>query len=327
MNAPKAFQFPDELPPEVEGAEEELDIQIVDDTPPEDKGREPMPPEVVKELEDDDLGEYSEKVAKRLKQMKKVWHDERREKEAAKREAQEATTFAQTVVEENRGLKKRMGAGEKVFISEVTKAAESELITAREKLRAAIEGGDAEAIATQTEAVADAKARVRETSQLRPSLQEEEEGVKPTTQTQPAAAPVTVDPKAKAWQDSNTWFGDDEEMTALALGLHAKLVKSGTAASSDEYYDQINKTMRKRFPEYFKDENPEKPEKPEEPASRQQEKPAQTRRPATPVAPATRTTAPRQVRLTSSQVALAKRLGVSNEAYARQVLKLSSQEK
>ncbi len=320
------FKFPDEAGVEVDVTKpgddkEPLDIQIEDDTPEADKGRTAMPAEIVKNLEDDDLEEYSEKVKGRMSQLKKVWHDERRGREAAERQVEEATKFAQIQVTENQNLTKRLGVGEKVFISEVTKAADAELATARTKLRAAIEENDSEAIAVAQEALTDAKLRIREVSQLRPSLQDEEEGVKATPQTQPVAAPVTTDPKAEAWKTSNKWFGDDEEMTALALGLHAKLVKSGVTASSDDYYDQINKTMRKRFPDYFEDNGSEKPDE-TSPTTRQQEKPATTRRPATTVAPATRTTAPRQVRLTSSQLAIAKRLGLTPDAYAREVIKL-----
>jgi hypothetical protein len=125
-----------------------------------------------------------------------------------------------------------------------------------------------------------------------------------------------VDPKAAAWREKNTWFGADEEMTALALGLHEKLVRSGVDPRSDEYYRRVNDTMRKRFPEAFDDA-----EEDEQPQTKQAQKPARTK-PANVVAPVTRGTAPRQVRLTPTQVAIAKRLGLSNEQYARELMKL-----
>jgi hypothetical protein len=135
----------------------------------------------------------------------------------------------------------------------------------------------------------------------------------------PAPQPVS-DPKAEAWKDKNPWFGTDEEMTALALGLHEKLVRSGVDPRSDDYYDRVNATMRKRFPDYF-DAEVEQEEKPTQ--TREAEKPTRTK-PANVVAPVTRGTAPRQVRLTPTQVAIAKKLGLSNEQYARELMKLET---
>ena len=128
-----------------------------------------------------------------------------------------------------------------------------------------------------------------------------------------------VDPKAEAWREKNTWFGVDEEMTALALGLHEKLVRSGVDPNTDEYYRRVDETMRKRFPEAFDDA-----EEDEQPQTKQAQKPARTNKPATVVAPVTRGTAPRQVRLTPTQVAIAKKLGLSNEQYARELMKLEN---
>jgi hypothetical protein len=120
------------------------------------------------------------------------------------------------------------------------------------------------------------------------------------------------DNKALAWQEKNEWFGQDEEMTSLALGLHEKLVRSGISPSSDEYYRRIDSTMQKRFPENFGD------------ATLDEEKPAERTKPSTVVAPATRSTAPKKVRLTKTQVALAKKFGLTPEQYARETLKLEN---
>jgi len=273
---------------------------------------------MVEELESDDLEEYSDKVKKRLGQMKKVWHDERREKERAQREKEEAIRFAVIRENENRQLKQRLGNGEKAYIQEVTKAANNDLGVAKERLKQAYEGGDAEKIADAQEALTEAKLRIKQYENFKPSLQEEDSGVQPTQQYQvpPAPQPV-IDQKAEAWKDKNPWFGTDEEMTALALGLHEKLVRSGVDPRSDDYYDRVNATMRKRFPDYFNEEVEE--EKPTQ--TREAEKPARTK-PANVVAPVTRGTAPRQVRLTPTQVAIAKKLGLSNEQYARELMKL-----
>ena len=313
------FKFPDEIEAEASQAEvvkdDDIKIEIEDDTPPEDRGRKPLPKEVVNELENDDLEDYSEKVKKRLSQMKKVWHDERREKERAFREREEALRFAQLREQEIKQLKNRLGNGEKAYIQEVTKAASNELAVAKDKLKQAYESGDPGLIADAQEMLTDAKLKVKQYENFRPSLQEERSGVQPTQQYQVPTAPQPVaDPKAEAWKDKNPWFGTDEEMTALALGLHEKLVRSGVDPRSDDYYDRVNATMRKRFPDYFEDEPTQ---------TREAEKPARTK-PANVVAPVTRGTAPRQVRLTPTQVAIAKRLGLSNEQYARELMKLEN---
>ena len=321
------YKFPDEIDQEKaaaetkEAAEDEFKVEVIDDTPPEDRGRKPLPKDIVDELEKDDLEEYSDKVKKRLSQMKKVWHDERREKERAAREKEEAIRFAQQQYEENRRLKQRLGVGERAFIQEVTKAANNELSVAKDRLKQAYEAGDSEKIAEAQESLTDAKLRLQQYARFQPTLQAQESGVQPSQQVQaPQASAPVIDPKAEVWRQKNPWFGVDEEMTALALGLHAKLERSGVDLRSDDYYRQIDSTMRKRFPDYF-DEEVEQEEKPTQ--TREAEKPTRTKQ-ANVVAPVTRSTAPRQVRLTPTQVAIAKKLGLSNEQYARELMKLEN---
>jgi len=306
------YKFPDEQDSKATDNADDFSIEVIDDTPEQDKGRKPLPKDIVEELDKDDLEEYSDKVKKRLSQMKKVWHDERRAKEEATREREEAVRFANAQVEENKKLRQRVGTGEKLFVQEITKSANSEVEAAKAKLKHAYESGDVDLITSAQDSLTDAKLKVREYERYRPSLQEEESPV----QTTPEQTRQTnqVDPKALAWQKENTWFGTDEEMTALALGLHEKVVKGGLDPRSDEYYDRINSTMRKRFPEYFGEEKS---------APQETERPT-PRKPANVVAPATRSTAPRQVRLTASQVALAKKLGLTPEAYARELIKLEN---
>ena len=310
------FKFPDEQPADApaEKVEPEFEIKIEDDTPPQDRGRAPMPKEVVEELDKDDLEEYSDKVKKRLGQMKKVWHDERRAKEAAFREKEEALRFAQMREQEIRQLKQRLGNGEKAYIQEVTKAANTDLAAAKERLKQAYDSGDSEKITDAQEALTDAKLKIKQYENFRPSLQEEERSVENTQQYQAPPAQPVADPKAEAWRANNPWFGVDEEMTALALGLHEKLVRSGVDPRSDDYYDRVNATMRKRFPETFEEEQTQ---------TKEAEKPSRTK-PANVVAPVTRSTAPRKITLTPTQVALAKRFGLSNEQYAREVMKLEN---
>ena len=320
-----AFKFPDEQ--EQTNTEEvkadspdlELEVEVIDDTPAQDRGREPLPKEVVKELEEDELDEYSEKVQRRLKQMKKVWHDERREKERAAREREEALRYAEAIVTENRQLKQKLGTGEKLFVDEMTKAAQTEIATAKDKLRQAYESGDPALIADAQEALTDAKLKLKDYQRYTPTLQAEEKGVEINTeQTQAQPQNRTADPKAEAWRARNTWFGAPgrEDMTALAWGLHAMLVQSGVDPSSDEYYRRVDETMRKRFPEAFEDTQTQ-------PTEVEVEKPA-PRKVANVVAPATRSTAPKKVRLSQSALALAKRLNLTPEQYAKEVMKLEN---
>lgn len=304
------YKFPDEVEVEVEP---DIRVEVIDDTPPQDRNREPLPKELVEELEKDDLEEYSDKVKKRLGQMKKVWHDERRAKETASREKDEALRFAQSAYEENKQLKQRLGAGEKLFVEEVTKSANSEVAAAREQLKQAYEAGDADKIADAQEAMTDAKLKLKDYQRFKPALQETETSVERKPE-QAQTRQQATDPKAESWREKNTWFGADEEMTALALGLHEKLVRSGVDPRSDDYYQRVDETMRKRFPENFEEEQTQ---------TKDAGKPA-PRKAANVVAPATRSTAPKQVRLSASQAAIAKRLGLTNEAYAREVIKLEN---
>jgi hypothetical protein len=259
---------------------------------------------MVQELEEDELEEYSEKVKTRLKQMKKVWHDERREKESALREQQEAVNLAQNLVEENKKLKSRLTEGEKSLISTATSAAELEMEMAKRAYKEAYDSGDSDKIVETQEKLNNAGYRLQRLKGYRPPLQEENNSV----QNQPtqAAAP-RLDQKTDSWRKQNTWFGQDEEMTATALGLHQKLEKQYGAQyiGTDEYWNTVNKTMQRRFPEYFGDEEPEKPQ----------------RTAATVVASASRSTAPKKIVLKQSQLALAKKLGLTPEQYAREYAK------
>ena len=307
------FKFPDEVEDKAEEIQqaEEIKIEVVDDTPPQDRNRAPMPKEIVKELEEDGLEEYSEKVQKRLSQMKKVWHDERREKEREAREKAEAIRYAQQILDENKQLKQKLGQGQKALLTEATRSATNDFSVAKDKLKAAYESGDAEQITAAQEALMDAKIRIKDFEKYKPALQETEDGVQPQQQVkQPNSS---VDPKAEAWREKNTWFGANKGMTAFALGLHEELLESGVNPRSDEYYAAVNDNMKKRFPEYFEEEPIQNTEK--------EEKPAPRTKATNVVAPVTRSSAPKQVRLTPSQVALAKRLGITPEAYAKEVMK------
>ena len=305
------YKFPHEADKPESDNPDDVKIEIVDDTPEQDRGRQPLPKNIVEDLENDDLEEYSDKVKKRLSQMKKVWHDERREKEKYSREREEAIRYAQNAYEENKQLKQRLGAGERVLAEEFTKSATNDVTVARNSLKSAYESGDPEKITEAQEALTDAKLRMKDVERFKPSLHEEDNQVQRNQQVQQPAVPV--DPKAETWRERNQWFGSNKSMTAFALGLHDELVESGVDPRSDDYYRRVDSTMKKRFSDYFDDaDNTDADDKPA------------PRRASTVVAPATRSSAPRQVRLTASQVALAKKLGLTPEAYAREVMKLEN---
>ena len=293
--------------------QDELDLEIEDDTPPQDKGRDPLPQEVVEELEKDNLDDYSERVKQRMAQLKKVWHDERRAKEAADRERQEAIRFAQQIADENKKLKSSLSSGEETYIQTLKTGLENQLNLAKRDYREAYESGDTDRIVEAQAKMNDAQFKLSQAQAYEPrfknALQEPEKDVYIEQNQNQVPKP---DSKALAWQDKNEWFGKDEEMTSLALGLHEKLVRSGISPTSDEYYRRIDSTMQKRFPEYFGD------------ATLDEEKPAERTKPSTVVAPATRSTAPKKVRLTKTQVALAKKFGLTPEQYARETLKLEN---
>lgn len=304
---------PQQKETKVDAKVNDFDLEIEDDTPPEDRNKEPLPKEVVEEIEKDTLDDYSDRVKTRLSQMKKGWHDERRAKEAADRERQEAIKYAQQLAEENKKLKTTLSSGEEEYIKAVSSSLEQQLAMAKRDYREAYDAGDSDKIIDAQAKMNDAQMRLSQIQQYKPqyknALQEPEKDVYIQENRPQVAKPDT---KALNWQEKNDWFGKDEEMTSLALGLHEKLVRSGIDPTSDEYYRRIDSTMQKRFPEYFGD------------ATLDEETPAQRTKPSTVVAPATRSTAPKKVRLTKTQVALAKKFGLTPEQYARETLKLEN---
>jgi hypothetical protein len=307
------FEFPDEKEQKVEAAQEDdFEIEIEDDTPEVDRGRQPLPKNVVEELEKDELEEYSDNVKTKLKQLKKVWNDERREKEQALREQQEAIDFAKRMMEENKSLKGRISRGEQTFVDTYKTAAEMELDVAKRAYKDAYDMGDPERLVEAQQQLNDAQYKLRRASEYVPALQQEETVV----QREPEVPASRPDPKMMAWQERNQWFGKDPEMTSLALGLHQKLVSEYGQAypSTDEYWQKVDHTMRRRFPEAFSDSQEETPS-----TNRQR-----TEKAATVVAPATRTTASRKVKLKQSTVNTIKKLGITPEAYIREMQKLEA---
>lgn len=307
------FKFPDEVDAKADDkAEDKIDfeiegdepaaIEVVDDTPPEDRGRKPMA-EPPKEVTDEELAKYDESVQKRIKHFTKGYHEERRAKEAAEREKEEALRLAQAVIEENKKLKGSVNQGQTALLEQAKKTVSAEVEEAKRLYKEAYEAGDAEKLVEAQEALTAAKIRADKVNNFKPApLQVEETPVQITPQPQPAAP---VDEKLLAWQEKNQWFGSNKRMTAYALGIHEDLVEEGIPTGSAEYYRRIDADMRERFADQFGADEPA------------DAKPQRTK--SNVVAPATRSTAPKKIVLTQTQVNLAKRLGVPLELYARKV--------
>jgi hypothetical protein len=306
------FKFPDEkddikVTTEDDQTDEQIIIDVEDNTPEEDRNKDPLPEKVKEELYNDELEDYSSKVKKKLIQMKKLAHDERREKENALREQQEAVSFAQRVMEENKRLKSNLNNSEKNVLATVQKAVEMEMNEAKRAYREAYDSGDTDKVMEAQERLTQATLKVEKVKNFRPQpLQEQETPVQ--MQSQPVQQ-VRPDPSAQAWQSENPWFGEDEEMTSLALGLHERLKREGVAISSQEYYRRIDATIRKRFPEKFEEE------------AEQESRPV---RKSSVVAPATRSTSPKRVRLNPSELNLAKKLNLTPEQYAKAKLEMEA---
>jgi len=298
------YEFPDEKKAE---AAPEFEFEIEDDTPEKDRNRDAMPKEVVDDLDKDELEEYSDSVKTKLKQFKKVWHDERREKERALREQNEAMAYAQSVQNENRALKSRLSHGEKSFIETYKGAAELEINAAKKEYKEAYDLGDSDQLVNAQEKLSGAQYKLQKAKEYVPALQEPEIAVN-----RQAEVPKP-DSRAMAWQERNTWFGKDEEMTSLALGLHQKLVTQHGAsyASTDEYWKKVDETMHRRFPENFEEEKTQ-------PTSKQRTQPN------TIVASASRSTSSKKVMLKQSQLNIAKKLKLTPEQYYREVQKMEA---
>ena len=295
----------------------ELEIEEEDDTPPEDRNKEPLPEKIVKELEEDNLEDYSDRVKQRMAQLKKVYHDERRAKEEAAREKEEAIAYAQKVYQQNQKLQTTLSSGEEDYLKTLIGSAEKELALAKRDYREAYDSGDTDKIVESQALMNSAQYKLSQASNLKPQYrasQTPENSVQsPQEVTRPRAPQPDV--KAQAWQAKNQWFGKDEEMTSLALGVHERLVRSGIQPTSDEYYLRIDETMQKRFPENFEIDLVETSLEPEKPSQR---------KPSNVVAPASRSTAPKKVRLSKTQVAFAKKLKLTPEQYAREMIKLEN---
>jgi len=314
------YKFPDEQDKNLSEDTLDIELEIEDDTPEKDKGKEPIPKEMVDKFDAaDDEEELDEKAqALRLKQYKKVYHDERRAKEAAFREQKEAIDLAKRVMEENKRLREQYSAGEKTYIETVQSQADLQVQVAQRAYKEALESGDPDRIVEAQTALNDAGYKVHRAKDFKPSALQTEENdvqIQQVEQQRPK-----IDQKTQSWLDQNPWYGTKKAMSSYAVGIHEELLDEygQTVVGTDQYFKRIDRTMREKFPEYF-DTLEDKAEPNEE-----VQKPAPKAKPNTVVAPATRSTASKQVRLKTSQQAIAKKLGLTPEQYARELMKLEA---
>ena len=314
------YKFPDEIESEeklevtIQEDDDDIKVEIVDDTPKEDRHIDPLPEAIKEDLEKaDESADYSKNVKQKFTQYKKAWHDERRAKESALREQQEALTAAQRVIDENRRLKNLLQNGEKELISTYQSSAQMELDKAERAYREAYDSGDSDKVLAAQREMIRAEMKLDKTKNFRPTVQTDENEVQTTTQQQVSQQ---MDPKVANWVSRNPWFVSQDKfaMRKYAEGVHEELAaKYGRAfVGTDEYFTSIDKEVQRRFPEEFASSKNDDGGKP------------QRTRPSTVVAPAKRSTAPKQVVMTKSQVALAKKLGLTNEQYAREFTKLEA---
>jgi hypothetical protein len=308
---PEEFKFPDELEADKKSAgdNDEFEIELIDDTPEADRGRKPLDREV-NDPTDDEIESYSDNVKKRIKELTHARHDERRRADQIAREREELERMAHQLLSENKQLKQYVNTGSQEYATTLKSSAEQSLEMARKNLKAAQEAFDTDAIIAAQEALTDAKMRMAAANNFKPtSLQIEENPVQQQPRT---PQPVQLDEKTLRWQANNQWFGDPqyEEISSFALGLHSKLVKSGYNPQSDEYFSALDARIKSTFPELFGGTQ-----------TRNSAEPS-PRKTASVVAPATRSTAKKTIQLSKTQEALARKFGLSNQQYAKEVLKL-----
>ncbi len=298
----------------------EIEVITIDDTPLADRNRTPLPKDVVDEIEGDDLTEYSTKVKERISQMKKVWHDERRAKEAADRERNEAIKFASSIIEENKQLKNNLAHGEQAYANTLKHATGGEMEAAKKAYKDAYDSGDSDSIIEAQVRLNTAQMQKLQADNYIPQYNESPLQTQNNSVYVPQEAPTTPSPdhKALVWHSRNQWFGIgpdcDESMTGFAKGLHQQLVtKEGIDPTSDEYYKRIDSSMRHRFPDKFETTN----------SSTNSSTNSRTKSTSV-VASATRSTAPKKVHLSSTQLAIAKKFGLTPEQYAREQIKLEN---
>ena len=259
-----------------------------------------------KSEDSDDLSEYSESVKKRISKLTSKFREEERQRN-------EAIKFAESVKRQNEELKAKLEKLDNTYVGEFDTRVQSQAVAAKEAYRKAYEAGDADAmyeaqqaiskIALEEARLAQIKAQREEQAKFaQTNIEKEQPQAQPQAQTQPKP-----DPKAEQWAEKNTWFGQDQTMTYAAFGLHKQLIEDeGFDPNSDEYYNELDNRIRSEFPHKFQEA----------------QKKSSSPRVASAGATASKSSSPkgrRTVKLTASQIAIAKRLNVPLEEYAKYV--------
>ena len=306
--------------PAPEESASDIEVKVVDDTPPEDKNRPTFGDDTPADdgITEEELKGYKGSTQKRISKLVAINNDDRRKREDAEKMRDEAVRVAQELVEKNKNYETMINRGETALIDSVKQKAKLDYENAKQKYKSAYEEGDTDKILDTQEALNLAQYELKEIERKEQGRQfaqkTREAQAKQASQVQAQPQPQPLSQKQISWKENNPWFMHDnhKDMTALAYGMHEKLIKDERLdPSSDEYYNRIDATMRQKFPEYFGGDASSGSEVPSTPSR------------ANVVAPASRNNGakPRTVELTPSQVSLAKRLGLTNEQYARQLMK------
>ena len=304
---------------------DDLEVTIVDDTPTEDQGKKPRAEDTPVEVDDDvvdkEIADYSKRAADRIAKIKYEYHEERRAKEAATRESKEAVQRLQTLMSENKKLQAMVDQGGEVLNKQAHNNALWAKQNAQAEFKRAYDEGDADAMTKAQEMIAKATLAEQQSMNMAQSVQAEIAKKLPVEQ--PVQQTQELDPDMKAWSSKNPWFmstiPEHQEMSSYALTIDQRLRNQGILPEQDakKYYAEVDKAMHKEYPSFFGVQV-------EETADVVHETNTPKRQPSTVVASATRDSGnkkPSQIRLTQTQVRLARQLGISPEQYANQLLK------
>ena len=304
------------------GEKADVDVEVVDDRPPEDR-RPPAKEAKEEEGGDEELEGYSDKVKKRINKLRYQQHEERRQRESAEKMREEAVRVAQKYADENKKYHAIIQEGEQYLVHQIRERANLALEQAKGQYRQAYEEGNTDKVVEAQEAMMRAQSEFQSADYQMNQMNAERQRFAQQPQRFPEPQPPAQQPqpqvqeppqpteKAAKWAQDHPWFGQEKDMTALAYGVHERLVRDeGYDPNSDEYFETIDRTMRSKFPEYFGDEDVST----EEPV---------TKSPPVVTAPSSRNNGakPRKVKLTRTQLSLAKRLGLTPEQYANQLVK------
>ena len=289
-------------------SEADLQVEVIDDTPPEDKNkpRRAGEPDIPS---DDEVAQYSDKVKKRISKLKYEFHEERRKAEELERQQSALVEYAKRRDAENAQLKKALQSGQSIIADQMQVRVESEFENAKRRYREAMELGDIDKQIDAQKDIARLTVEADKVRSFRPVEVEETEEV-PLTRYEQQTPPPKPDERTMAWAKKNTWFGRDREMTDYARHIHDRLVVfDRVSPASDEYWQKLDGEVRKRYPHIAEDADEEDSKAPQQKQS-------------VVVAPVKRnSTPPRKVQLSASEVAIAKRLGLTIEQYAAEKLR------